>query len=499
MGRVALWLAVLGVGLSAGNGVAATTWYVDDDTCPDSGNGSESQPFCSVQAAIDAAASGDTIFVKPGHYIELINFKGKNVVLRSTNGPDVTVLDGDHAGSVVTIRTGEGPGAVLEGFTIINGTGTSNGSVTIGGGITTLNTSPTIRGNVLTMNRASFGGGGDFEGGAPLVESNIVFNNQAVDTHLTLHISGDGAGISLYRTNATVLANVVYNNAADRNGGGFWGQANLGDTFHVTLRSNLVWGNSAEGFDSGGLGGGAYFQGGSGFTVDIIGDTYTANRSLDLVDGVTLQGYNNMSANLTNTILHGNGTGIEGHELYVEKATATVSYCDVRGGTSGVTVVSGTLNWGDGNVDVDPRFKDAEGDDYHLDDCSTLVDGGDPNFAPPPGDHDIDGQNRILRGGVDIGADEVSADCNSTCLGTEAIKKAGCKLTTRGTKVVVKLMASIPGDTFMVTLSSGENTGGTIKANGSGKAVFKNVVSGPGTAQVEWGCGKFASASYSCP
>lgn len=497
--KYAACLAVtMSICLGAQGVAAATTWYVDDDTCPNNGNGSESQPFCSVQAAIDAAVSGDTVLVRPGWYVERIDFKGKNIVLRSTDGPLVTILDGDLGGSVVTIRQGEGRGAVLEGFTITRGTGTSNGSVTLGGGITTLNTSPIIRGNIITGNRAGFGGGGDFEGGQPLIERNIIFGNRAIDIHLTLHITGDGGGLSLYRTDAEIVSNQIYQNIADRDGGGIWCQARRADSLRVSLRNNLIWGNSALGLDTGGMGGGAFFQGGSGLTVDLIGCTFTRNLALEWVNGVTLKGYDNMVVNLSNTILYGNGTG-SGQQLYVQAATAHVTYSDVQGGTSGVTVDAGTLNWGDGNVDVDPRFADAEGDDFHLDPCSPLVDAGDPNFVPLADERDVDGEDRVLRAAVDIGADEVSVACDSTCTGQEAIKKAVCKLTSRGRKLAVKLVGGVPGDTFTVSLSSGESTGGTIGANGSGKAVFKNIASGPGTASVRWDCGKTATKSYSCP
>ena len=42
--------------------------------------------FVSVQAAIDAAATGDTVLVEPGRYDENIQFRGSDIVLETTQG-----------------------------------------------------------------------------------------------------------------------------------------------------------------------------------------------------------------------------------------------------------------------------------------------------------------------------------------------------------------------------------------------------------------------------
>src|SRR5262245_28165934 len=77
--------------------------------------------FQTIQAAINAAANGDTVIVAPGIYRENINFRGKLITLRSDAGPDATTIDGGATDVVVTFSTGEGASAVISGFTIRNG------------------------------------------------------------------------------------------------------------------------------------------------------------------------------------------------------------------------------------------------------------------------------------------------------------------------------------------------------------------------------------------
>src|SRR5438105_6828191 len=113
----------------------------------------------TIQAAINAAANGDTVLVAPGTYRENINFMGKAITVTSSGGPSVTTIDGGAAGSVVTFTSNEGTNSVLSGFTITNGLGSDNGNGN-GGGINIYSASPTVKGNVITNNHAGNGDGG---------------------------------------------------------------------------------------------------------------------------------------------------------------------------------------------------------------------------------------------------------------------------------------------------------------------------------------------------
>ena len=86
----AITLSMVGAACLTSTLAAQTTWHVDDDACPLPGSGSEMDPFCSIQTAIDAAEHGDEIVVAPGVYLEAVDFLGKAVNLHSAAGAAVT-------------------------------------------------------------------------------------------------------------------------------------------------------------------------------------------------------------------------------------------------------------------------------------------------------------------------------------------------------------------------------------------------------------------------
>ncbi len=133
----------------------------------------------SIQAGIDAASNGDTVLVAPGTYPG-INFNGKSIKVKSSGGASVTIIDGSSSGSVVTFSNYESKYAVLDSFTIQNGSGTLNegDDNTYGGGIFCYNSSPRIINNTIKKNNAYRGGGILCEGDSAFPE---IYNNTIVE------------------------------------------------------------------------------------------------------------------------------------------------------------------------------------------------------------------------------------------------------------------------------------------------------------------------------
>lgn len=132
-----------------GRASGQTTWYVDDDNCPGPGAGTQADPFCAIQRAIDESLSADEVIVAPGVYNETIDFIGKAITLRSSDGPDVTTIDATGLDdTVVRCVSGETPDTILQGFTITGGYVSSRS----GGGMVVEGSSPTITQCVFSQN-----------------------------------------------------------------------------------------------------------------------------------------------------------------------------------------------------------------------------------------------------------------------------------------------------------------------------------------------------------
>ena len=92
------------------------------------------QDFPSIQLAISAAQTGDTVSVGPGTYFENLTLDTKEIALISTDGAAKTILDGSHLGPVLKITNTPSLKSSLNGFTIQNGSplGSNAGSLSVG-------------------------------------------------------------------------------------------------------------------------------------------------------------------------------------------------------------------------------------------------------------------------------------------------------------------------------------------------------------------------------
>ena len=204
--------------------------------------GGDTYPYLSwqdaantIQNAIDASHSGDTVIVAEGIYYENINLGDRSIVLICTD-PDSpvvvnnTIIDGSNSGSVVTFDGTESSRCVLAGFTI------RNGNATYGGGIVGNGTFAAIEKNRIVGNYGSSGGGLYICNG--IVQNNFITGNSSRyggglykcdGTIQNNIISGNIAvgstwsrGGGLYYCKAIIRNNTIVDNFAGAEGGGLW-------------------------------------------------------------------------------------------------------------------------------------------------------------------------------------------------------------------------------------------------------------------------------------
>ncbi len=106
----------------------------------------------TIQTGLGLAKSGDTVLVKPGVYAEQIVWPATDGIrLYSTDGPESTVVDGQYAGTCLTMSfSGLTRETEVRGFTFKNGYSAGGGAA----GISCAG-SATIRGNRVTRCRGA--------------------------------------------------------------------------------------------------------------------------------------------------------------------------------------------------------------------------------------------------------------------------------------------------------------------------------------------------------
>jgi hypothetical protein len=315
----------------------------------------------------------------------------------------------------------------------------------------------TFVGNIVLDEEGSFGGGMCNDGSSPVL-NNCIFTRNLADVLIPDHGGGWGGGMFNDDHSSPTLTNCIFSeNTALCSGGGMTNRHISSPTLNnCTFTGNLAKGQYGRWGEGGGMfndnscpaltnciftgnaagrrGGGitSFFsgpaitncsfsgniaedKGGSIYnfesSITIANCTFSGNAAGSCGAGICNVG---SDATLSNCILWGD-TAAQGSEIYLalsidyygeQPSTIDVDYSDVDGGAAGVYVGTDcTLNWGTGNIDASPLFRDSDGDDDILgteDDNlrlftdSPCIDAGDPNYIAEPNEADLDGKPRVL-------------------------------------------------------------------------------------------------------
>ena len=200
----------------------------------------------TIQAGIDAAKAGDTVLVADGIYRGEgnvnINFGGKQILVKSQNGPKVTIIDSESRANTrgVTINNKETRASVLEGFTI------EKGRHQVGAGIFIDNASPTIRNCIIAHNRAgtpadySGKGGGIYTKNSNLLIENCTISDNIVGSNFSGGVHFEGLWDAIGGRTEPVIVNSTI---SDNTGSGIYSNGRL----TVEIRECTVSDNSLRG------------------------------------------------------------------------------------------------------------------------------------------------------------------------------------------------------------------------------------------------------------
>ncbi|MHC4219431.1 MAG: right-handed parallel beta-helix repeat-containing protein, partial [Planctomycetota bacterium] len=362
------WLSVVTATAMVMSAARGGTFYVDADNCPGPGDGTVGNPFCSIQIAIGAAGNGDEIIVAPGTYNESLFVPTYDTILRSSDGPEVTIIDASGFNDTVVRFFHSNPGTILEGFTITGGTGFDEQfGGRFGGGTYLQAADPTIIDCVFTGNTALHGGAlyGEFSdvtligcafianaggtGGAVRLD----YGESVLDRCTIIGNDGDLCGGAVYGFEAEITATdcILSGNTTDCGG------AITAEDSDVTLNRCRLTGNFATSvggavldtnhgfftlvncvvsYNTSNQGGGVHV--GSAFLTSLVNCTFVGNSGYGLfVDN------NAGDVSMSNGILWGNTPGPVGGP----GTQPTIAYSDVEGGWPGPGI---------NNIDTDPQL-----------------------------------------------------------------------------------------------------------------------------------------------
>ena len=235
-----------------------TQIHVDDTTGNDgTGTGNSGSPYQTIQKGLDSATNGDCVLVHDGTYTggtspsisrnRDLDFKGKEIILKSENGPETTIIDcqgapGDpHRGFY--FHTGETPSSIISGLCITNGYTEGSLPDNYGAGIYCSGASPVLYDMIITDNTIT--GTSPRGAGISGISSSFRIEGCVVSRNTSVPSGADGGGISLYSCSNVVinLCEISYNSSGGHGAVYIAGSPSI--STNTTISNCLIHGNIA--------------------------------------------------------------------------------------------------------------------------------------------------------------------------------------------------------------------------------------------------------------
>ncbi|UCE65250.1 MAG: right-handed parallel beta-helix repeat-containing protein [Candidatus Zixiibacteriota bacterium] len=366
-------------------------WFVSPSGNDQTGDGSQGNPFRTIQHAVDLANDEDTVIAAQGTYQENIHIYSKDLIIASnflfsndTLEIANTIIDGNDSGSVLLFENCS-DSSKITGFTITNGDSEN------GGGISCLNSEIVITQNFINYNRADTCGGGIY-----CLNSNANITDNRIENNYGYR---EGGGVYLGNSGGLFLSNNVRLN---RTGNGEGGGITCNNS-NLEIRDNLIsenrrYGINCEASSNGTIVSNTIMNNGTNDTPE-WGGIYCYGSSPDIINniiignrgpGIRAPGSHSLIQNNTicqnNRYLGAGGIDIGGSDLTVKNCIvwnnvspqisgagqAQISYSDVDGGWPGT-----------GNIDSHPMFVNPSLGDFNICTQSPCIDAGDPSIIDP--------------------------------------------------------------------------------------------------------------------
>jgi hypothetical protein len=281
----------------------------------------------SIQAGMALAEPGWTVEVRPGTYTENVVMKS-GVRLVSSDGPDLTIIDGDGDTCVSCVACG--PGTLVAGFTLT-------------------------------------GGGGDVAGGVYIYDHADVEVRNCIIRDMT--VTFQAAGVLVQRDSYAVIHhNQFLNNAGPHTGAisvivdsSAHIEANLFRGNEASIHTSCIGVNTADANIVGNVfianesvHSGTIHVAQSGTFVNVENNTFIANHNTDGASGV--YAYAGAAASVDRNIFAMN-TGMPA--VRVNGAEMLVTCCDFWGNTADAVGMDDPIGQY-GNIDLDPQLCDPD-------------------------------------------------------------------------------------------------------------------------------------------